>query len=146
MKDEKLALLLLENFNMFDNMIKNIIGSRNKKKHMFTSKQFFTLEQMKKYDKIELKYLSKELYVSTSSLCILLNKMVENGFVFRAEDPRDRRNTLYGLTDLGRETLQKEEELVAESLVKNMGDFDQDFKDELEKGLKVLVKAAEKLC
>ncbi|MDO7203040.1 MarR family transcriptional regulator [Paraclostridium bifermentans] len=51
--------------------------------------------------KIELKNLSKELYVSTSSLCILLNKLVELGYVYREEDSKDRRNTFYGITAEG---------------------------------------------
>ncbi|CAK7008532.1 MAG: hypothetical protein PEPC_00340 [Peptostreptococcus russellii] len=145
MEDKELALLLLENFNIFDNMIKNVTGSGMKKIQKFTTKQFFTLEQMKKYDKIELKNLSKDLYVSTSSLCILLNKMVDNDYVFREEDPKDRRNTFYGMTEKGREVLAEEEDRIASVLVQNMNGFDEKFKKNLEKSLMVLIKAAEKL-
>lgn len=83
MEDRRLALLLLENFNRFDNLIKNVTSTGMKKIQKLTSKQFFTLQQISKYEKIELKNLSKDLYVSTSSLCILLNKMVAAGYVFR---------------------------------------------------------------
>lgn len=145
MEDKELALLLLENFNIFDNTIKNVTGSGMKKIQKFTTKQFFTLEQMKKYDKIELKNLSKDLYVSTSSLCILLNKLVDCEYVFREEDPKDRRNTFYGLTEMGREVLAGEEDRIASVLVKNMNGFDEKFKKNLEKSLMVLIKAAEKL-
>lgn len=145
MEDKELALLLLENFNIFDNMIKNVTGSGMKKIQKFTTKQFFTLEQMKKYDKIELKNLSKDLYVSTSSLCILLNKMVDNDYVFREEDPKDRRNAFYGMTEKGREVLAEEEDRIASVLVQNMNGFDEKFKKNLEKSLMVLIKAAEKL-
>ena len=145
MEDKELALLLLENFNIFDNMIKNVTGSGMKKIQKFTTKQFFTLEQMKKYDKIELKNLSKDLYVSTSSLCILLNKMVDNDYVFREEDPKDRRNTFYGMIEKGREVLDEEEDRIASVLVQNMNGFDEKFKKNLEKSLMVLIKAAEKL-
>lgn len=145
MEDKELALLLLENFNIFDNTIKNVTGSGMKKIQKFTTKQFFTLEQMKKYDKIELKNLSKDLYVSTSSLCILLNKLVDCEYVFREEDPKDRRNTFYGLTEMGRQALAEEEDRISSVLAKNMKGFDDKFKKNLEKSLTVLIKAAEKL-
>lgn len=145
MEDKELALLLLENFNIFDNTIKNVTGSGMKKVQKFTTKQFFTLEQMKKYDRIELKNLSKELYVSTSSLCILLNKLVESGYVFREEDSKDRRNTFYGLTELGKEALLEEEDRVTAVLVEHMSNFDEKFKKNLEKSLMVLIKAIEKM-
>ena len=145
MEDKELALLLLENFNIFDNTIKNITGTGMKKVQKFTTKQFFTLEQMKKYEKIELKNLSKELYVSTSSLCILLNKLVEADYVFREEDSKDRRNTFYGLTDLGKKALEEEEDRVTSLLVEHMSNFDEKFKKNLEKSLMVLIKAIEKL-
>lgn len=145
MEDKELALLLLENFNLFDNLIKNVTGSGMKKIQKLTSKQFFTLEQIKKYDKIELKNLSKELYVSTSSLCILLNKLVDMGYVFREEDPKDRRNTFYGITEEGKEILEQEEDRISSILVSKMNSFDDKFKKNLEKSLAILFKAAEKL-
>lgn len=145
MEDKELALLILQNLNLFDNLIKNIAGTGTKKIQKLTSKQFFTLEQVKKYDKIELKNLSKDLYVSTSSLCILLNKMVELGYVFREEDEKDRRNTFYGLTEEGKEVLKSEEDRIATSIANNMSSFDEKFKKSLEKSLSVLFKATEKL-
>lgn len=145
MEDKDLALLLLENFNVFDNLIKSITGTGTKKVQKFTSKQFFTLEQLKKYEKIELKNLSKDLYVSTSSLCILLNKLVDSGYVFREDDLKDRRNTFYGITESGKEILKEEEERISAILVGNMSGFDDKFKKNVEKSLDVLIKAAEKL-
>ena len=145
MEDKELALLILQNLNLFDNLIKNIAGTGTKKIQKLTSKQFFTLEQVKKYDKIELKNLSKDLYVSTSSLCILLNKMVELGYVFREEDEKDRRNTFYGLTEEGKEVLKSEEDRIATSIANNMSSFDEKVKKSLEKSLSVLFKATEKL-
>ena len=145
MEDRRLALLLLENFNRFDNLIKNVTRTGIKKIQKLTSKQFFNLQQISKYEKIELKNLSKYLYVSTSSLCILLNKMVAAGYVFREEDPRDRRNTFYGITEDGKKVLKEEEFRITSTLVENMSGFDEKFKKNLEKSLSVLVKTAEKL-
>lgn len=145
MEDKKLALMLLENLNVFDNLIKNVTGTGMKKVQKLTSKQFFTLEQIKKYDRIELKNLSKDLYVSTSSLCILLNKLVDLGYVFREEDSKDRRNTFYGITEEGKVVLEEEEDRISTILTHKMNGFDDKFKKSLEKSLVVLLKAAEKL-
>ncbi len=145
MEDKKLALMLLENLNVFDNLIKNVTGTGMKKVQKLTSKQFFTLEQIKKYDRIELKNLSKDLYVSTSSLCILLNKLVDLGYVFREEDSKDRRNTFYGITEEGKVVLEEEEDRISTILSNKMNGFDDRFKKNLEKSLVVLLKAAEKL-
>ena len=57
---------------------------------------------------MELKNLSKELNVSTSSLCILLNKLVDQNYVYREEDRRDRRNTFYGITEIGEKIINDE--------------------------------------
>ena len=51
MEDRGLALLLLENFNRFDNLIKNVTNTGMKKIQKLTSKQFFTLQQISKYEK-----------------------------------------------------------------------------------------------
>ena len=57
---------------------------------------------------MELKNLSTQLHVSTSSLCILLNKLVEKKYVYREEDKRDRRNTFYGITKEGLEVFDEQ--------------------------------------
>ena len=40
MEDKELALLILQNLNLFDNLIKNIAGTGTKKIQKLTSKQF----------------------------------------------------------------------------------------------------------
>ena len=64
---------------------------------------------------MELKYLSNHLHVSTSSLCILLNKLVEKGYVYREEDKKDRRNTLYEITKEKSEILDEQKNEVYRS-------------------------------
>ena len=101
MAEINLVQLLIQDFEIISNLIKSIDKERSKNNKVFTERQFFVMIKIYKYKKIELKNLSKELNVSTSSLCILLNKMVEQGYVYRKEDSRDRRNTFYGITDFG---------------------------------------------
>ncbi|AJD30937.1 MULTISPECIES: MarR family winged helix-turn-helix transcriptional regulator [Clostridium] len=73
-----------------------------------TEQQFITLFILNKNKKITLKKLSTYICVSTSSLCIMLTKMIKEGLVYREVDQRDRRNTFYSLTDKGINLIDKE--------------------------------------
>lgn len=88
--------------------IRSQLGLGNKPK--LTEQQFITLFMLKKDEKIALKKLSSYTQVSTSSLCIMLNKMVNEDLVSREVDEIDRRNTFYGLTDKGVDLLDEETE------------------------------------
>lgn len=145
MQEKELAIMIVENINILDNLVKGVANIGMKNIDRFTVKQFFTLLQIRKYEKIELKNLSKDLYVSTSSLCVLLNRLVEIGYVFREEDPRDRRNTFYGITEEGKAVLEEEEANIVRALSEGMNKFDDKFKKDIDKSLRVLIKAAERL-
>lgn len=145
MQEKELAIMIVENINILDNLVKGVANIGMKNIDRFTVKQFFTLLQIRKYEKIELKNLSKDLYVSTSSLCVLLNRLVENGYVSREEDPRDRRNTFYGITEEGKAVLEEEEANIVRALSEGMNKFDDKFKKDIDKSLRVLIKAAERL-
>jgi MarR family transcriptional regulator, organic hydroperoxide resistance regulator len=100
---------LLEATRRFHCMAKTVINEYNKTMNPFlTDKQFHALIYIQNSGKTELKNLSKLMNVSTSSLCILLNKLVDNGYVYREEDKKDRRNTFYDITDDGFKILQIE--------------------------------------
>ncbi|MBU5300847.1 MarR family transcriptional regulator [Clostridium sporogenes] len=73
-----------------------------------TEQQFVTLFILKKNKKITLKKLSTYICVSTSSLCIMLTRMMEEDLVYREVDERDRRNTFYSLTEKGINLIDKE--------------------------------------
>ena len=51
--------------------------------------------------KSHLKALAAYDALSPSSQCIMLNQLVQEGLVSRSEDPEDRRNVFYELTDSG---------------------------------------------
>lgn len=129
MDDKERELLLLRSMNSFHNMIKIVVSERHNTR-ILTERQFFAVKKIAEFDKIELKNLSRELYVSTSSLCILLNKLVEQGYVYREEDPKDRRNTFYGLTEEGRVVLKKEREDILRVLSEKLSKVDSEKKDE----------------
>ncbi|MDU4936717.1 MAG: MarR family winged helix-turn-helix transcriptional regulator, partial [Peptostreptococcaceae bacterium] len=86
----------------------NINRERATINKILTERQFFVLLKIYNCKKMELKNLSKELNVSTSSLCILLNKLVDQNYVYREEDRRDRRNTFYGITEIGEKIINDE--------------------------------------
>lgn len=108
MNNREISILIMESIQDFTNLIKILNQERHKLDDILTDKQFLALGSMVNYDKIELKNLSRDLHVSTSSLCILMNKLVDQGYVYREEDTKDRRNTFYGLTKEGRDILDKE--------------------------------------
>jgi len=90
-------------------MAKSVINEYNKTmKPDLTDKQFHALVYIQNSGKIELKNLSRLMNVSTSSLCILLNKLVDKGYVYREENKKDRRNTFYDITNDGVEILKTE--------------------------------------
>ncbi|WP_246451752.1 MarR family winged helix-turn-helix transcriptional regulator [Alkalicella caledoniensis] len=73
-----------------------------------TDTQFKTLIVLKRLKKVSLKKLSEELSVSNSSLSIMLNKLVDDGWVHRAFDNTDRRSTFFSLTQKGNELIDAE--------------------------------------
>ena len=108
MHEKNLAQLLMYDIELFNNLIKNINRERATINKILTERQFFVLLKIYNCKKMELKNLSKELNVSTSSLCILLNQLVDQNYVYRDEDRRDRRNTFYGITEIGEKIINDE--------------------------------------
>jgi MarR family transcriptional regulator, organic hydroperoxide resistance regulator len=127
---------LLETTRKFHYMAKSVINEYNKTMNPFlTDKQFHALIYMQNSGKIELKNLSKLMNVSTSSLCILLNKLVDNGYVYREEDKKDRRNTFYDITDDGVKTLEVEKTNRFKILDDKVNKLSEDKKEKLHETL-----------
>lgn len=76
----------------------------------FTEKQFRLVMLLNSRGKIKLKELSQMADISNSSICIMLNKMVDDGLVERETDTVDRRDTYYYLTDKGINVIEVEKE------------------------------------
>lgn len=134
MEDRDLSIMLLKNIHVFHSIVKVIVSERNKSR-ILTERQFFALKKMAEIDKMELKNLSKVLHVSTSSLCILLNKLVEREYVYREEDKKDRRNTFYGITEKGKEVLEREKADILKIINKKIELIDEDKREDLYKAL-----------
>ena len=67
MENREISILMMENMNHFSNLIKIVNDERNSSEKILTERQFFALVSIRKHKKIELKNLSKDLYVSTCS-------------------------------------------------------------------------------
>ncbi len=91
----------MDNMELSKELIKFMITMKKQiKKYLnlnstlkLTEQQFVALFILKKNKKITLKKLSTYICVSTSSLCIMLTRMMKEELVYREVDERDRRNT-----------------------------------------------------
>ncbi|EJP6474033.1 MarR family transcriptional regulator [Clostridium botulinum] len=101
-----------------------------------TEQQFITLFILNKNKKITLKKLSTYICVSTSSLCIMLTRMMEKGLVYREVDERDRRNTFYSLTEKGINLIDKEIEGKVHNMEEKIIDLSSIQKEKLYNAIK----------
>lgn len=131
MNNKELSISVLNNIDIFNNLIRIVNKDRYKLDKSLTEKQFFALSELKKHEKMELKNLSMQLHVSTSSLCILLNKLVEKEYVYREEDKRDRRSTFYGLTQKGTDVFNGQVEKFIEVIEEKIDTLSEQDKEKL---------------
>ena len=73
-----------------------------------SEERFRTLVTLRYYGKGYLRTLAAHDGLSSSALCIMLNRMVEEGLAARTEDTDDRRNVSYELTAAGTARLEGE--------------------------------------
>ncbi|WP_251861629.1 MarR family transcriptional regulator [Clostridium sp. Marseille-Q2269] len=103
-----------------------------------TEQQFITLFILNKNSKISLKKLSTYINVSTSSLCIMLTRMMEEGLVYREVDEKDRRNTFYGLTAQGINLIHKEIKEKVDTVEEKIINLSSSEKERLYKSIKII--------
>jgi MarR family transcriptional regulator, organic hydroperoxide resistance regulator len=84
----------------------NIENSENK----MSEERFRTLLFLSESEGTGLKELSARICISPSSLCIMLGKLEDEGFVERSRTGHDRRNVSYRSTVEGSRALQAERE------------------------------------
>jgi len=64
--------------------------------------------------------LAEDLGVSSSSLCIMMNRLEEGGAIRRCADQRDRRRVYYALTTEGKNHLEKERKIRLAALAEGL--------------------------
>jgi DNA-binding MarR family transcriptional regulator len=75
--------------------------------------------------------LAEELGVSSSSLCIMMNRLEEGGTIRRHADPKDRRRVYYALTAGGKEHLEKERGIRLSALAEGLSRWPEDKQAEI---------------
>lgn len=103
-----------------------------------TEAQFKTLIILKNYEKVTLKELSQELKVSSSSLSIMLNKLVDDGWVSRTYHHSDRRLTFFVLSEKGRLFIDNQVERKLVELQGHISSLTKDDKDNLLKSINTM--------
>lgn len=73
-----------------------------------SEQKFHSLLSMRLLGRSPLKVLASHDGLSASAKCIMLNRLVEEGFAERTEDPDDRRSVFYELTEAGLSLLNGE--------------------------------------
>jgi DNA-binding MarR family transcriptional regulator len=89
--------------------------------------------------------LGDHLGVSKAAASQMLDRMVEQGFILRSEDPNDRRGKHITLTDKGLEAMQKSVEARQGWLKQLAGEFSSAEKEQIAKSLIILVEKARKI-
>lgn len=87
----------------FDQIERQLLEKRPKKKLNITPPQLFVLRLLWYEDGFPLKYLATAARCSRSSITSLIDTMESNGLVFREQNPKDGRSILVRLTEVGRE-------------------------------------------
>ena len=77
-------------------------------KHRDSHQRFGLVSLLEKRGPLGLKELSREMGISSSSLCIMMNRLEDMDLIRREEHPSDRRRTLYALTPQGARHLAEE--------------------------------------
>lgn len=72
-----------------------------------TIHQIYIMKIIKKHPRTNLTSLGCHLNLAKSSISLTVNKLVEEGYVLREEDPNDRRNKHIVLSDEGEKVLNE---------------------------------------
>ncbi|OCA86687.1 MULTISPECIES: MarR family winged helix-turn-helix transcriptional regulator [unclassified Bacillus (in: firmicutes)] len=83
-----------------------------------TGSQFHLLNKIEKEKVTNVKHLAKILNVKPSAITVMLERLVQHGFVSRVQDEKDRRFVAVTLTEEGVQVLQKARENSREILKK----------------------------
>lgn len=110
-----------------------------------SEERFRTLLTLRYYGKGYLKTLAEHDRLSSSALCIMLNRMVEDGFAARTEDTDDRRNVFYQLTPSGAARLKAELERRTDLIHASLGRLSSSEKARFARAIETVLAVVEKL-
>ena len=128
---------LTEETKEIDKLIRDIhkhlveYTKRNLKKDGLTMPRFKVLWYITKEQPVNMSFLHRKMYLSNSTLTIIVDKLVEEDLVDRSRNPEDRREVMLELTGNGEQLLCKMLSIRQEFLEKGLKDLDSGKKEEL---------------
>ncbi|SDY74703.1 MarR family winged helix-turn-helix transcriptional regulator [Tindallia californiensis] len=98
-----------------------------------SEERFMVLYELELQPNISLKDLARNVMVSSSSLSIMINSLVEQELVERVTDPKDRRKVLLKLSRRGEEVLNKANDHLIQSFQSYLSGLSPQSREKLEK-------------
>ena len=107
--------------------------------------QFGLLMQMHHKGACGMSEVSERFDITPAAASQLVDKLVQNGFVQRVEDPNDRRAKLLSLTDKGRELIQQGSEERYRWVEELAGKLTAEERAQVSEALNIMTRAAQEL-
>lgn len=107
--------------------------------------QFGLLMQMHHKGACGMSEVSERFDITPAAASQLVDKLVQNGFVQRVEDPNDRRAKLLSLTDKGRELIQQGIEERYRWVEELAGKLTAEERSQVSEALNLMTRAAQEL-
>ena len=98
----------LELLGAMKRYVRDEISPNSDRGMSMSDEKFRSLLGLRFLGRSQLKDLARHDGLSASAQCIMLNRLVDDGFAERTGDSRDRRNTFYELSDSGQALLSGE--------------------------------------
>lgn len=109
-----------------------------------TMHQMIILRIIKENPKVNLTSLGNRLNLAKSSVSLSINKLVDEGYVLRKEDPNDRRNKYVVLSDAGKKALKETREASKQIFSQLLVDLTEEELIEIQNSLLKLETSIEK--
>ncbi|MFD3261339.1 MarR family winged helix-turn-helix transcriptional regulator [Paenibacillus lentus] len=98
-----------------------------------TGPQFHMLSLIAKEQSCNVTYLAEALVVKPSAITVMIDRLVQNGYVERKHDEQDRRAVLLSITQQGRHAYEEARRKSREVLAYYFGHLDENEKEVLER-------------
>jgi DNA-binding MarR family transcriptional regulator len=143
-RDEETARRILELFRAMKRYVRGEFPPLSQKG--LSEEKLRCLAALRFLGRSHLKSLAAYDALSPSSQCIMLNQMVQEGFVSREEDPEDRRNVFYALTDTGHGIVDSALARRVDMLCERLGRLGEAEKSRFAGALGTVIAGVEKLA
>lgn len=110
-----------------------------------TPQQCFILKQIADEGRMTSSLLAERMEVKPSAITVMIDRLVQNGFVERLDDPSDRRVTLLTLTEKGAAALEKVRKQYLDVMTRLLAVLDESEVEPFIRSFERIVEEASKL-